>query len=220
MNKWVRGILISVVAGLFVWFLTRSPHSPLVGPQVALADVSMPDPILAGEEFGVSFRATNQNDKAQPGCQGFVEITPAQENNTGNSNSDNNSNNSAENNRSSSDDADPTLVINDGIATRNIDLSLARDKLLSSRLEKKPVIPEAITVPIKPKLFARRDEACQIINSEFTLKGVSGSAVQVMADCVVQKPGLHQMTYGIYCAKDEDSRWRLDHQGYIRVEKP
>lgn len=251
MTKWIQGILISIVAGLVVWFLTRSPHSPLVGPKVALADVDVPERIIAGEEFEVSFRATNQRDKAQPGCEGFVEITPPEENGSGDSTSeDDERTNGNSGSRGSDfrgglsriDIADPrdlestpevdTPVMGDDTSASDapersrpgfveprpgIDVSTALQK---PRLPQKPVIPEAVTVPDRPSLLTRRHADCRTINPEFTLRGVSGSAVQVTVKCSAHKPGLFQMIYGIHCAKDDDSMWRLDHRGYITVEEP
>lgn len=279
MNKWVRGLLVSIVASLVVWFLTSSPYSPFVGPKVALADVSVPEQIVPGEEFSVSFRATNQRNRAQPGCEGFVEIVAPEENGIGGSNSEGEAgasgSGSGEDNGVpdvidtrpardierlrdldgsrpqgdasardstapsatrdlqlapnlgvirrpddiSAPDSNGSSATDDTAPARNGEVSVSRDATLTSRLPTKPVIPDAVTVPARQQLFVRTDDACQILNPEFTLRGVSGSAVHVVADCRVQAPGVYQMTYGIHCAKNEDSLWRLDHQGYIKVEE-
>lgn len=76
MKKWIAGLVISIVAGLAVWFFTQSPHSPFLGPKVELTDADAPERIVAGEEFQVSFRATNQRDRLERDCHGFVSIWP------------------------------------------------------------------------------------------------------------------------------------------------
>lgn len=253
MKKWIQGIFASVVAGLVVWFLTRSPHSPWVGPKVELADVDVPESITAGEKFEVTFRATNQRDKAQPGCEGFVEITAPKDNGAGDSASEEGSRTGGDDNAQAPDSTGDFTEIDvaDIPATRDIErisdldapspdddtsasdrvarsdlegVELAREidvseVLQAHRLPREPVVPDAVTVPVQPSLFAERHSVCNTVNPEFTLRGVSGSAVQVMVDCVVHRPGVFQITYGIHCAKEEGSMWRLDHRGYIKVEE-
>lgn len=73
-KKLISGILISTVAGMTVWFFTQSDHSPFSDPNVELTDLSMPERIVAGEAFQVSFRASNKRNKTERDCKGFVMI--------------------------------------------------------------------------------------------------------------------------------------------------
>lgn len=87
MTKWVSRILMGVIAGVVVWFLTQSSYSPFTGPKVELVDLNFPERILAGEEFGVSFWAKNQRDKPERDCHGFVAIWPRKNDGSATSNS-------------------------------------------------------------------------------------------------------------------------------------
>ncbi len=71
-NNWISGLLISLVAGFFIWFLTQSNSSPFSGPNVELSELSFPKDLVVDQEFQVSFRATNQRDKPERDCHGFV----------------------------------------------------------------------------------------------------------------------------------------------------
>lgn len=240
-KKWIQGIAASVVASLVVWFVINDRPSPLAGPKVELADVDVPERIAAGEEFVVSFRATNQRDKAQPGCNGFAEITPPEKNGAGDSNAGDDTSQAQDGstaldaiNRpairdpaagvdsriSGVGDSVSEVIENSGsdVAEPAAEVDVA-EVIQTHRLPQKPVVPDAVTVPIQPSLFAARHSACNTINPEFSLRGVSGSAEHVMVDCVVRRPGVFQISYGIHCAKEEGSMWRLDHRGYLKVEE-
>lgn len=78
MKKWAARILIGILTGLTVWFLTQSPYSPFVSPDVELTAPVVPDGIIAGEEFLVAFRATNQHGKQVSDCSGFVSLAPVE----------------------------------------------------------------------------------------------------------------------------------------------
>ena len=76
MKKWISALVISVVAGFAVWFFTQSSYSPFLGPKIELTNPEIPDRIIVGEEFEVSFRATNQRNRTERNCHGFVMLWP------------------------------------------------------------------------------------------------------------------------------------------------
>ena len=76
MKKWIAGLLVSILAGLAVWLFTQSPYSPFLGPKVELTSPDMPDRLVAGKEFLISFRASNQGKRLERECRGFVAVWP------------------------------------------------------------------------------------------------------------------------------------------------
>jgi hypothetical protein len=76
MKKWLLTLVVTILAGMTVWFLTQSPYSPFVGPDVELSELNVPERIVAGEQFRISFRATNRSNRAESGCHGFVSVVP------------------------------------------------------------------------------------------------------------------------------------------------